>query len=211
SKPKLAAKLQAALPATRIVLLPPGRHTAPSRPCEDRPGGGVSMGAESIELEIRDADRSDVPAAAEVFRRGSLSNVNDRAALLAHPEALAFTEASLRAGRVRVACVEAKVVGFATSIRGPVALELEDLFVDPDWMRRGVGRALIADVAMFAAEIGVGVVEVDANPHAMAFYENVGFVTDAEVKTTFGVGFRMHLRVDSDAATGSTARTQTGE
>jgi hypothetical protein len=40
---------------------------------------------------------------------------------------------------------------------------------------------------------GMTRIDVTANPHALAFYEAVGFVVDGVAKTEFGVGTRMHL------------------
>lgn len=99
---------------------------------------------------------------------------------------------------VRVATVLSDgIIGFVTA--APVAgrFELEDLFVDPDWMRRGVGRALVDDVVELARASGVTRIEVDGNPHALAFYESVGFVVDDHVSTEFGPGFRLHLDLSS--------------
>ena len=42
-------------------------------------------------------------------------------------------------------------------------------------MRREVGRHLFQDVVAVAAREHVQRVEVTANPHVRAFYENVGF------------------------------------
>jgi GNAT superfamily N-acetyltransferase len=75
------------------------------------------------------------------------------------------------------------------------ASELEDLFVDPDWMQRGVGRELVLDAVAIARAKGVPRIEVTANGHALAFYEKVGFVLDGVVETRFGPGSRMHLDV----------------
>jgi predicted GNAT family N-acyltransferase len=46
-----------------------------------------------------------------------------------------------------------------------------------------------------AARERVQRVEVTANPHALAFYENVGFIHDGDVGTRFGAGIRMHLDI----------------
>ena len=63
-------------------------------------------------------------------------------------------------------------------------------------MRRGVGRALIADVVGRARRSGRGRVEVDANEHALAFYASVGFVAGGPVVLEHGTAVRMTLAVD---------------
>ena len=80
-------------------------------------------------------------------------------------------------------------------------LELEDLFVDPDWMRRGVGRHLVRDVVALAGQDHVDLAEVTANPNAPSFYEKVGFVHDGNVDTRFGLGARMHVHIAADPGT----------
>jgi GNAT superfamily N-acetyltransferase len=61
------------------------------------------------------------------------------------------------------------------------------LFVDPDRMRQGIGRALVRDVVAIVRGRGVRRVEVTANQHALAFYEGSGFVVDREVQTQCGL------------------------
>jgi GNAT superfamily N-acetyltransferase len=146
------------------------------------------------EFRIRLGLPADLPVLRDLYRRASLSNSGNAAALLAHPEALILTEEGIGAGRSRVATSTGDhIVGFATTLRAGRVLELEDLFVDPDWMRHGVGSHLLRDVVAVAAREHVQRVEVTANPHALAFYENVGFSHDCEVETRFGAGKRMHL------------------
>lgn len=136
------------------------------------------------------------PGWADVFRRASLSNSGDAAALRAHPEALLLTDDALIGGRTRVATAASdRIVGFASMFRVGDAFELEDLFVDPDWMRRGIGRLLMLDAMMIARDQQVPRIDVTANPHAFAFYTDAGFVHDGEVRTAFGVGARMRLDI----------------
>jgi GNAT superfamily N-acetyltransferase len=95
---------------------------------------------------------------------------------------------------VRVATVEPDpVIGFVTTVSEPGFLELVDLFTDPGRMRRGAATVLINDIAAFAASIGVDRVSVVGNPHALDFYERVGFVAAGHVATEFDEGIRMHL------------------
>ncbi len=158
-----------------------------------------------LDISIRDATREDLARLQEVFRDVSLSNEGDRAVLLANPDALVFAEDALHVGRIRVAVctpVGAPVVdgseltGFATTRSVDEGLELEDLFVDPGWMRHGIARRLIADAVTWAASEGAGALVVTANPHAMDFYRAVGFQRAGEVQTRFGPGVRLRLAVD---------------
>lgn len=143
---------------------------------------------------IRTATASDLPVLSDVFRRSSLSNDGDREMLLAHPEVLEFDGAGLEDGRTRVATIDGRVVGFTTVADEGGVVDLEDLFVDPDRMRNGVGLELMHDVFERARERGATRVEVTANSHAMAFYTRAGFVKCGEVDTRFAPADR--LRVD---------------
>ena len=138
-------------------------------------------------IALRQAVPADLPALAEVFRRASLSNDGDRAALLAHPEVVDLDDTGVREGRTRVAVDDSRIVGFAT-LDGS---ELDDVFVDPDRMREGIGRRLVLDVFEQARTQGLDRVEVTANPHASAFYESVGFAPTGDVETRFGPAVRM--------------------
>ena len=132
----------------------------------------------------------------EIYRRASLSNEGDAAALLAHPDVLVLTDAGVVEGRTRVATLTTDhVVGFATTTSVDWVLGLEDLFVDPQWMRHGVGRLLVHDIITHVDHELVERLEVVANPHALAFYERVGFVDDGHVETAFGPGRRMHINI----------------
>jgi GNAT superfamily N-acetyltransferase len=145
---------------------------------------------------IRDAVPADMAVLRDVFRRSSLSNDGDRMSLLANPDILEFSDVTVNQARTRVAVVaDGRIVGFATSLSAGDAVELDDLFVDPGWMRQGVGRALVLDVIAITRNHGVRRVEVTANQHALVFYERVGFVFDQAVETRLGPAPRMHFDV----------------
>ncbi len=138
---------------------------------------------------------ADLAAADGVYRRASLSNAGDRDNLLAQPEYLILGPAGLADGRTYVAEEDGSVVGFATWLDSGSAVELEDLFVDPDWMRQGIATALVQHIAVVLRERGVRRLEVTANPHAQAFYRAAGFVGCGVAETEFGTGSRMVLAV----------------
>ena len=147
-------------------------------------------------VEIRVAGAADLEAIAAVYRRASLSNEGDRAALLAHPDALEFDPAPVAEGLTRVAVTGGRVVGFATARpTAPDTLELDDLFVDPDRRREGIATALVRDVERRARGAGVTRIEVTANEHAHDFYRSAGFTPAGTTATRFGPAPRMSLRV----------------
>jgi GNAT superfamily N-acetyltransferase len=80
-------------------------------------------------------------------------------------------------------------VGFAlwfhnySTFLGRQGLYLEDLFVLPAWRGRGVGRALLRELARIAVERGCGRMEwsvLDWNEPAIGFYERLGAVAMKE-------------------------------
>jgi GNAT superfamily N-acetyltransferase len=138
----------------------------------------------AAELLIRDGTPADLSAIEGIFRRAALTNEGDRDWIAAHPDEFGVDEANAIEGRTRVAVVAERIVGFATLVGN----ELEDLFIDPDWMRRGIATALVRDAAATVDRI-----DVTANTHAQAFYEAAGFVHDGPAQTSGGPAHRMHL------------------
>lgn len=136
---------------------------------------------------------ADLAVIRDVFRRASLTNPGDRATLLAHPEHLILGPEGLTQGRTQVADENGSVVGFATWADAEGVIELEDLFVDPDWTRRGIATALVNGIAGIIRARGTERLEVTANPHAMGFYTAIGFINCGVASTEFGQAPRMVL------------------
>jgi len=108
----------------------------------------------------------------------------------------------------RVAERNGKVVAFAlfftnfsTFLARP-GLYLEDLFVEPAERGRGIGAALLADLARLAAERGYGRFEwsvLDWNENAIRFYRRMG----AEVLTDWRI-----CRITGDTLAAFAARDE---
>ena len=113
-----------------------------------------------IDFRLRLATSHDLPALKDLFRRSSLSNEGDRQNLLAHPDALEFSGRPVEEGRVRVAVIDDRIVGFASVLVTGRIGELDDLFVDPNWMRHGIATALVLDALARAREQQVTPIEV---------------------------------------------------
>ena len=148
---------------------------------------------------IRDARPDEALSLEALQRRSSDVWEEYRAQLAANPDAIEPPQRAIADGRVRVA-VDAlgRLLGFSVvlPIRGG-RCELDDLFVEPDSMGRGVGRLLVADVATRAAAAGASHVDVIANPNALGFYERLGFEFTGRASTRFGDAPRMSLELRS--------------
>jgi ribosomal protein S18 acetylase RimI-like enzyme len=72
-------------------------------------------------------------------------------------------------------------------------VELEDLFVDPAYRRRGIAAALVSRIAEILRALGAERLEVTANPHALGFYRAAGFIECGVAETDLGDAPRMVL------------------
>jgi GNAT superfamily N-acetyltransferase len=162
-----------------------------------QPGIGRAAGGYLVHTVamIRTGTLADLPAARDVFRRASLANEGNRDNLLAHPEYLILGPDGLAEDRTYVAEEGGSVVGFATWVETDGTIELEDLFVEPDWMRQGIATALVHRIADVLRARGVERMEVTANPDALEFYRSVGFVECGVAETELGPAPRMVLAV----------------
>jgi GNAT superfamily N-acetyltransferase len=135
---------------------------------------------------IRDARPDEAAALASLQRRASDVWEEYRADLAANPGVIQPPHQAIAEGRVRVAVAgSGRRLGFSVALAVEAGrVELDDLFVEPDAMGRGVGRLLVAAATR---------IDVTANPNAVGFYERVGFRVTGDVPTLFGRGIRMRL------------------
>ena len=88
---------------------------------------------------------------------------------------LTLRAADIEAGRVGVVDGrEGAPVGVAEVFREGDQALLNKLFVDPDVMRRGVGRELFIWACLKAQEMGLDEMVIDADPDAVPFYRRMG-------------------------------------
>ena len=88
---------------------------------------------------------------------------------------LDLSPARLAGAKVFVAEVDARALGWAELLppAGGVCV-LEHLWVEPAWMRRGIGSALFRHAADRARGLGATTMEWEAEPHALGFYARMG-------------------------------------
>jgi GNAT superfamily N-acetyltransferase len=65
-------------------------------------------------------------------------------------------------------------IGYATLVVAAEVAELDELWVEPAWIGRGVGSELFRVVAARAASLGATRLEWEADPNSVGFYERMG-------------------------------------
>ena len=73
-----------------------------------------------------------------------------------------------------VADINGEAVAWAAGTQRGDVYWLDDLWVDPRWMGRGIGARLFKRTAEHARHLGVAVMEWEAEPNAMGFYLAMG-------------------------------------
>jgi GNAT superfamily N-acetyltransferase len=147
---------------------------------------------------IRNATTAEAAGLEALQRRSSNVWEEYREQLAAHPDAIELPRRFIDNGWVRVAAGEDDVpVGFSVVIPTDDAVhELDGLFVEPDRLRSGIGRALVEDAVARASALGCQRLEVTAGP-AQGFYERTGFRVISEAQTRFGPAVRMRREIRS--------------
>lgn len=89
-------------------------------------------------------------------------------------EDLTFTPAFIRQHTVCVACSGDQVVGVYALEADKETLHLAHLWVDPSYMKQGIGRALMEHALASARQADFSTLEIWSDPHAEAFYQRMG-------------------------------------
>ncbi len=144
------------------------------------------------ELTIRLARADERPMLIGLQRQASLMWEEDRAALLAEPDAIDVPVDQIAEGHVHVCERGGVVVGFSVvAPRQDGSVELDGLFVDPAVWRQGIGRRLVRHCEAVAHEAGARSLNVVANKRAAGFYLACDFQVLGEVPTQFSPGWSM--------------------
>lgn len=88
---------------------------------------------------------------------------------------LTITSTQIESGLTFVLVGDGALLGFhSLSVSGHERMELEHLFVEPSVIGHGHGRTLLDHARRSARERGCRVLEIQADPHAAAFYRAAG-------------------------------------
>ena len=137
--------------------------------------------------QIRHARPGDAARLREVTFASKAHWGYDEARVRAWVDSLDFSEDRMTGAEMFVGDVGGRAVGWA-EVRGPVdgVCTLEHLWIEPAWMRRGLGTALFRAAADRARELGATALEWEAEPNAAGFYAKMGGRPRRQVMSAWG-------------------------
>jgi GNAT superfamily N-acetyltransferase len=134
-------------------------------------------------MRLRAAQPGDVGALSALAMRSKAHWGYDDAFMDACRAELTVRPEDLACGTVVVAEVDGELAGFSrlTGPDGDGVGEADMLFVEPERIGRGTGRALFDRLRADAVARGCLALRIEADPNAAAFYERQGAVRTGEV------------------------------
>ena len=87
---------------------------------------------------------------------------------------LTFSPEYFEQNEAWVAEVDGAAIAFYTLEEKEGSAWLEDLWVSPEWMGRGIGNKLFSHALERSQERGYKILRLEADPNAMGFYEKMG-------------------------------------
>jgi GNAT superfamily N-acetyltransferase len=135
---------------------------------------GISKPAPAISLRIRRARVSEAPALTELSLRSKALWGYDAAFLARCRIAMQVKEANVETRPHFVAEIDGRLAGFYGFEPLPEGVGLDYMFVEPEFVGRGVGRALMDHAVAQARELGHESLTIVADPNAEGFYVRLG-------------------------------------
>lgn len=132
-------------------------------------------------VEIREADASEATALSALALEAKAHWGYSREALESWKDLLHVSPSDVASKPTYVGAIDGAVVGFYSLAPSGRTWELDNLWVAPSFMHRGVGRALLAHALEVAFRHGASTVTVDADPNAGPFYLSCGAIRCGEV------------------------------
>lgn len=127
------------------------------------------------EFRLRKAVPADAPALTALALRSKAHWGYDAAFMAACRDELTVTAERMRLGETWLAeDGSGRIAGFFDLRSEEGVAEVHDLFVEPEAMGLGAGRLLWGKLEACATGMGVDTIGIDADPHAVRFYEHMG-------------------------------------
>jgi GNAT superfamily N-acetyltransferase len=131
-------------------------------------------------MEIREAAEGEAGVLSTLAFESKAHWGYSRETMESWKDQLAFSISVVPSRPTYVAAIGGEIVGFYSLMPSERAWELDNLWVAPSFMRRGVGKALLAHALELAFRRGARSVSVDSEPYAEAFYLALGGVRCGE-------------------------------
>lgn len=115
---------------------------------------------------------------------------------------LTITPEFIAKNEMYVAVIGEEVVGCCSIVLGEARAELEHMWIKPQHMGAGVGRALFLHAKERAARVGMKLLELSADPNAEGFYERMGATRIGETQSEIDGQPRVLPRLSVDLEPG---------
>jgi N-acetylglutamate synthase-like GNAT family acetyltransferase len=135
-----------------------------------------------MDLQIRRAVSSDADLLTEIAHAAKRHWGYPESWIEYWKEYLTITPEFVSANEVFVAVIDGEVAGCCALVMSDNPAELEHLWITPQHMGSGVGRALFQHASERAVSLGLQVLELSADPNAEGFYKRMGARRIGEVR-----------------------------
>jgi len=125
-------------------------------------------------MNIRVATPDDAEALSRISMQAKANWGYSRKQLEIWRSDIAVDRDSVRKMPTYVVEINGRIAGFYQLQMNSSPPELDHLWVDPDHMKQGIGRALVKHALALLASRGVKEVAIDADPNAENFYASIG-------------------------------------
>ena len=144
--------------------------------------------AAAATARVRDARPDEAQELSDLALRSKAHWGYGRDFLEACRPALTLSPDDVRRDEVGALELEGRLVGFHRISGEPPEGELADLWVDPDFIGRGLGLELVRDACRRARAHGFRSLVVESDPHAEGFYVRLGAVRIGERESSVAGG-----------------------
>ncbi|MEP4485297.1 GNAT family N-acetyltransferase [Marinobacter alexandrii] len=137
-----------------------------------------------MSTKLRQLQEPELAAASALCLRSKAHWGYDEAFLRKCIPELTLTQADLKNDAIVAAEEAGSLVGIAHVLQEEAHYHLDKLFVDPNSMGTGTGRALFEWALKAATAMGADELLIDADPGAAAFYERMGCLSDGKIASS---------------------------
>jgi GNAT superfamily N-acetyltransferase len=136
-----------------------------------------------MEIEIRRADPVEAGTLTEVAHAAKRHWGYPESWIKHWRSELTITPEFIAHNEVYVAVIREEIIGCCALLYDVQLAELEHMWLKPEHIGTGVGRALFEHVRKRAKELNISELEISADPNAEGFYEHMGATRIGEIRS----------------------------